>query len=206
MGVEEAAEVVLDGEVQLVDLVVDDQGDIAVNNVHLGVGAEGSRRGAIWKHRLGRLGYGLGMLHASFTPSFRLEVDIDGERVADRGRPVLEVSVGNGATVGGGLPLNPGADPADGKLDALVSFAAGPLRRISYGIDLLRAEQLARPDVMRRSCDSVTVTGEPFHVSADGEIYGPVPRRAWRLERGVLRLLLAKQRPGSSGSSTASAR
>jgi diacylglycerol kinase family enzyme len=157
LGVEEAAEVVLDGEVQLVDLVVDDQGDIAVNNVHLGVGAEGSRRGAIWKHRLGRLGYGLGMLHDSFIPSFRLEVDIDGERVADRGRPVLEVSVGN-------------------------------------------------PDVMRRSCDSVTVTGEPFQVSADGEIYGPVPRRAWRLERGVLRLLLAKQRPGSSGSSTASAR
>ena len=189
---EEAAKVVLSGSVQSVDLVVDDLGNIAVNNVHLGVGAEASRRGAIWKHRLGRLGYGLGMLHASFAPSFRLDVDIDGERVAGRDRPVLEVSVGNGATVGGGLPLNPRADPTDGKLDAIVSFAAGPLRRISYGIDLLRAQQLARPDVMRRSCDAVTVTGEPFYVSADGEIYGPVPRRAWQLERGALRLLLAK--------------
>ena len=192
--VEEAAKVVLGGEVQSVDLVVDDQGNIAVNVVHLGVGAEASRRGAIWKDRLGRLGSGSACCRPH-SPSFRLDVDIDGERVAGRGRPVLEVSVGNGATVGGGLPLNPRADPTDGKLDAIVSFAAGPLRRISYGIDLLRAEQLARPDVMRRSCDAVTVTGEPFYVSADGEIYGPVPRRAWRLERGALRLLLAKS-PG----------
>ena len=192
LDLEEAAKVVLGGTVQSVDLVVDDLGNIAVNNVHLGVGAEASRRGAIWKHRLGRLGYGLGMLQASFAHSFRLDVDIDGERVAGRDRPVLEVSVGNGATVGGGLPLNPRADPTDGKLDAIVSFAAGPLRRISYGIDVLRAQQLARPDVMRRSCDAVTVTGEPFYVSADGEIYGPVPRRAWQLERGALRLLLAE--------------
>ena len=192
LDLEEAAKVVLGGRVRSVDLVVDDLGNVAVNNVHLGVGAEASRRGAIWKHRLGRLGYGLGMLQASFAHSFRLDVDIDGERVAGRDRPVLEVSVGNGATVGGGLPLNPRADPTDGKLDAIVSFAAGPLRRISYGIDVLRAQQLARPDVMRRSCDAVTVTGEPFYVSADGEIYGPVPRRAWQLERGALRLLLAK--------------
>lgn len=191
LDVEEAAKVVLGGKVQSVDLVVD-LGNIAVNVVHLGVGAEASRRGAIWKDRLGRLGYGLGMLQASFAPSFRLVVDVDGERVAGRGRPVLEVSVGNGGTVGGGLPHSPRADPTDGKLDAIVSFAAGSLRRISYGIDLLRAQQLARPDVMRRSCDAVTVTGEPFHVSADGEIYGPVPRRAWHLERGALRLLLAK--------------
>jgi diacylglycerol kinase family enzyme len=192
LDVEEAARIVLAGREHLFDLVVDDRGDIAVNNVHLGVGAEASRRGAVWKHRFGRLGYGLGMLQASFVPSFRLEVDIDGERVAGGDRLVLEVSVGNGATVGGGLPLNPRADPTDGKLDAIVSFAAGPLRRISYGFDLLRGQQLARPDVMRRSCHAVTVTGEPFYLSADGEIYGPVPQRAWHLERGAVRLLLAK--------------
>jgi diacylglycerol kinase family enzyme len=192
LDLEEAAKVVLGGTVQLVDLVVDDLGNIAVNNVHLGVGAEASRRGAIWKHRLGRLGYGLGMLQAAFVPSLRLDVDIDGERVAGRDRPALEVSVGNGATVGGGLPLNPDADPTDGQLDAIVSFAAGPLRRISYGIDLIRGRQLARPDVMRRSCNAVTVAGEPFYVSADGEIYGPVPRRSWQIERGAVRFLLAK--------------
>ena len=110
----QAAEVVLTGTVQPVDLVVDDAGDIAVNNVHLGVGSEASRRGAVLKERLGRVGYALGMLRASVSPAFRLQVEIDGERVAMPNRPVLEVSIGNGATVGGGLPLNPGAEPVDG--------------------------------------------------------------------------------------------
>ena len=87
--------------------MVDDAGDIAVNNVHLGVGSEASRRGAVLKERLGRVGYALGMLRASVSPAFRLQVEIDGERVAMPNRPVLEVSIGNGATVGGGLPLNP---------------------------------------------------------------------------------------------------
>ena len=191
---EEAAELVLTGTLQPVDLVVDDAGDIAVNNVHLGVGAEASRRGAVWKERLGRVGYALGMLQASVSRAFRLEVEIDGQRVAMPNRPVLEVSVGNGATVGGGLPLNPGAQPADGKLDVIVSFAAGPLRRVSYGLDILRARHPERGDVLRRSCDTVTVAGEPFYTSADGEIYGPTPRRTWTLEQGALRMMLPKQR------------
>ncbi len=174
---EKAAEVILTGQIRPVDLVVDDAGEIAVNNVHLGVGAEASRRGARWKERLGRVGYALGMLQASVSPAFRLRVEIDGERVASPYKPVLEVSIGNGATVGGGLPLNPGAEPADGKLDVLVAYAAGPVRRVSYGLDLVRARHPERSDVLRRSCDTVTVAGEPFYTSADGEIYGPMPRR-----------------------------
>ena len=192
---EQAAEVVLAGTVRPVDLVVDDAGDVAVNNVHLGIGSEASRRGAAWKERLGRAGYALGMLQASVGPAFRLEVDIDGERVASPDRPVLEVSIGNGATVGGGLPLNPGAAPADGRLDVLVAYATGPLRRVSYGVDLVRARHPERSDVLRRSCDTVTVAGEPFYTSADGEISGPVPRRTWRLEPGALRMVL----PASAG-------
>lgn len=196
---EAAARALLSGTVQPVDLIVDDAGVIAVNNVHLGVGAEASRRGARWKERLGRLGYAVGMLQASVSPAFRLEVDIDGQQVAAPNRPVLEVSIGNGATVGGGLPLNPGADPVDGKLDVIVSYAAGPLRRISYGFDLLRAEHPERGDVLRRSCDTLTVAGAPFYTSADGEIYGPTPRRAWRIERGAMRVVLAGDRAATSG-------
>ena len=190
----QAAQNIRTGDAQSVDLIVDDNGDIAVNNVHLGVGAEASRRGARWKERLGRVGYAVGMLQASATRAFRLDVQIDGETVAARDRPVLEVSVGNGATVGGGLPLNPGADPVDGKLDVIVSYAAGPLRRVSYGLDILRERHPERDDVLRRSCDTVTVAGEPFYTSADGEIYGPVPRRTWTLERGALQMLLPKLR------------
>ena len=196
---EQAAGAVLSGTVQPVDLVVDDAGDITVNLVHLGVGAEASRRGARWKERLGRIGYAMGMLQASVSPAFRLEVALDGEPVAAPDRPVLEVSIGNGATVGGGLALHPGADPADGRLDVVVSYAAGPLRRFSYGIDLLRQRHPERSDVLRRTCDTVSVAGAPFYLSADGEISGPVPRRTWHVERAAMRMVLLEQRPASSG-------
>jgi diacylglycerol kinase (ATP) len=195
----QAAQNIVTGDARSVDLIVDDNGDIAVNNVHLGVGAEASRRGARWKERLGRVGYAVGMVQASATRAFRLDVQIDGETVAARDRPVLEVSVGNGATVGGGLPLNPGANPVDGKLDVIVSYAAGPLRRISYGLDILRERHPERDDVLRRSCDTVTVAGEPFYTSADGEIYGPVPRRTWTLEKSALQMVLPKQRAATPG-------
>ena len=54
------------------DLVVDEVGEIVVNNVHAGAGAQASRRGARWKDRLhaigvgkvnlGKLGYPIGAL------------------------------------------------------------------------------------------------------------------------------------------------
>ena len=194
---EGAAKTLLSGRPQPVDLVVDDAGNVAVNNVHLGVGAEASRRGARWKERLGRVGYAVGMLQASVSRAFRLEVMIDGERVATPDRPVLEVSIGNGATVGGGLPLHPGADPVDGRLDVIVSYAAGPLRRIGYALDMLRERHPQRSDVLRRYADTVTVAGEPFYTSADGEIYGPMPHRAWRIEPGAMRMVMAGDRARS---------
>ena len=194
---EEAAKTLLSGRPQPVDLVVDDAGNVAVNNVHLGVGAEASRRGARWKERLGRVGYAVGMLQASVSRAFRLEVMIDGERVATPDRPVLEVSIGNGATVGGGLPLHPGADPVDGRLDVIVSYAAGPLRRIGYALDMLRERHPQRSDVLRRYADTVTVAGAPFYTSADGEIYGPMPHRAWRIEPGAMRMVMAGDRATS---------
>ena len=70
---EEAARVVLDGEVRPVDLIVDELGEVVVNNVHVGAGAQASRRGAALegpaRHdrrtascNLGKLGYPIGAL------------------------------------------------------------------------------------------------------------------------------------------------
>jgi diacylglycerol kinase (ATP) len=188
--VQEAARLVMEGREHAVDIIVDDLGEVAVNNVHLGVSAEVSRRGAVWKERLGRIGYGVGLLAASFARSGRWELEIDGELVVDRSRRVLDVSVGNGSMVGGGLALHPAAEPTDGKLDVIISFAAGPLRRVGYGMDLFRGRHLERPDVMRRSCGVLAASGEPFYTCADGEIDGPVERRVWRIEPGLLRMIL----------------
>lgn len=190
LDVEDAARVVVARHVRDVDLIADDEGRVVVNNVHLGIGADASRYGARWKKRLGRVGYPLGVLQAAFADPYRLRVTIDDEVVADGRHSLLEVSIGNGATVGGGLALNPGADPDDGRLDVLVARATGAWRRITYGVDLARARHPRHRDVEHRLATRVVVTGQPVHLSADGEIEGPITRREWTLLRNAMNVIL----------------
>lgn len=190
LDVEEAARVVVAGQVRDVDLIIDDRDQPVVNNVHLGIGADASRYGARWKKRVGRIGYPIGLLQAAFARPYRLRVTVDDEVVADGEHHLLEVSIGNGATVGGGLALNPGADPDDGRLDVLVARASGPWRRVTYGIDLFRGRHPQHRDVTHRQATRVEISGEPVHLSADGEIAGPVTRGEWRLLRNAMNVIL----------------
>ena len=66
---EEAARLLVEGEVRPVDLVVDELGGIVVNHVHVGAGAQASRRGARWKERLGKVGYSSSTSASSATRS-----------------------------------------------------------------------------------------------------------------------------------------
>ena len=197
----EAAGVVLNGEPRAVDLLVDEVGEVVVNNVHVGAGAQASRRGARWKKRLGsigigganlgKLGYPIGaVLAATHPPKLRLRVKIDGEIVNDLDEPVLMVAVGNGAHVGGGTELTPEADPRDGRIDVMVSRSVGPIAKLAYVAHLRRGEHHKRDDVLYLRGQQVTVTGEEFWCSADGEIKGPEQRRSWRLEPAAYHLLL----------------
>jgi diacylglycerol kinase (ATP) len=199
LDVEEAARVVLSGHRRDVDLIVDDEDHVAVNNVHLGIGADASRYGARWKRRIGRVGYPAGLLQAAFAHPYRLRVTVDDEVVADGDQPLLEVSIGNGATVGGGLALNPDADPDDGRLDVLVAKASGAWRRLTYGIDLFRGRHPQRRDVEHRLASRVEVSGEEVYLSADGEIAGPITRRKWRLLRNALTVIVPGEQQGTRG-------
>src|SRR4051812_10990787 len=116
LDLEEAAEVICTGVPEPRDLVVDELGEIVVNNVHAGAGAQASRRGAIWKDRLhrvgvgnvnlGKLGYPIGALSASLRPPYiRVRIEVDGEVIVDLDQPILMVAVGNGPNVGGGTEL-----------------------------------------------------------------------------------------------------
>jgi len=190
----EAAGVVLAGRARDVDLLVDDTDSVVVNNVHVGVGAEASRKADVWKDRfarvgLGRLGYPWGAALAALRPaSLRLRVEADGEVVVDG--HVLQVALGNGSNVGGGTELNPEADPTDGTIDVVVSRAIGPVARLGYALHLSRGEHHRRDDVLHLSAREVRVTGEPFWCSADGEVDGPVRGRTWRLQPAAYRMLL----------------
>lgn len=192
----EAAKSLVSGTPRPMDLIVDELGEVVVNNVHVGASALASRHGATWKERLGPfglglLGYPIGAAMAAVRPPVvRLRVEVDGEVVADVDRKALMVAVGNGASVGGGTELTPHADPGDGKADVMVSFATGPQARVGYAVDLLRRRHPARDDTVYLRGSRVSVSGEEFWLSADGEITGPERRRSWHVERAAYSLLL----------------
>lgn len=201
LDIEEAARVVLRDKPQPMDLVIDELGSIVVNSVHIGAGAEASRRGAAVKSRLGsigvgkvnlgKLGYPIGAaLTALDPPTVRVRVEVDGEVVQDLDEPVLQVAVGNGPSVGGGTDLTPEADPGDGQVDVLVARPVGPVARALYAVRLGFATHHHREDVVYLRGSTVSVTGGPFWCSADGEIDGPERQRTWRIETGAYQLLL----------------
>jgi YegS/Rv2252/BmrU family lipid kinase len=188
---EEAAEVVLHGQVRPVDLIVDCLGQVVVNNVHIGVGAQASRKASKWKHRLGRIGYPIGALLAAVRPPFvRVRIEVDGEEVTDFAHPILMVAIGNGPNVGGGAEITPEADPEDGRMDVMISYAVGPLTRFGYAAHFRKGEHHHRDDVAYLRASTVSVSGQAFYCSADGEVYGPERQRTWHLERGALSMLL----------------
>nr|WP_179503850.1 diacylglycerol kinase family protein [Nocardioides daedukensis] len=195
----EAAKVVLHGTPTPTDLLVDEFGDIVVNNVHVGASAQAGRLGAgvksvLGKVRigpigLGKLGYPIGAAMAALRPHVvRLKVEVDGEVINDFDSRVLMVAVGNSSDVGGGTTLNPDADPTDGQIDVMVSRAVGQLSRLSFAALLSRGEHEDHEDVVSVRGTTVTITGEPFWASADGEISGPETRRTWHVEPGAYRL------------------
>ena len=112
--------------------------------------------------------------------------------VVDLDQPILMVAVGNGANVGGGTELTPHADPGDGKVDVMVSRSIGPIARLGYGVALMSGRHPERDDVTYLRGRSVTVSGEAFWCSADGEIYGPERHRSWRVEPAAYSLVVPR--------------
>jgi len=200
---EEAALVIASGEARPMDLIVDELGDVVVNNVHVGAGAAASKRGAGIKKRLGavgvgrmnlgRLGYPIGAVMSAFDePSVHVHVEVDGQVVTDVDRPVLMLSIGNGANVGGGTMLTPEADPEDGQVDVMISHAVGVTAKVGYALHLRRGEHHRRDDVQYLRGSQVTISGDSFWISADGEVSGPERHRSWHVEPSAYSFILPR--------------
>ena len=198
---EEAARLLLTGEPRRVDLIVDELGEVVVNSVHIGASAQASRRGHRWKERLGsigvgkvnlgKLGYPIGALLAAFMPpQLRLRVAVDGDVVVDVDDPVLMVAVGNSTSVGGGTELTPHADTEDGRFDVMISRSISFFAKFAYVFHLSRARHDQRDDVTYLRAREISVSGESFFTSADGEISGPERQRTWRIVPSAYTMLL----------------
>ncbi|MBB2914483.1 YegS/Rv2252/BmrU family lipid kinase [Streptosporangium becharense] len=184
----QAARVVLAGRSTPLDLLLDDEGEVVVNVVHLGVGAEASERATPLKPALGRLAYPVGALLAGVrSPGWRLRVTVDGRPITD-GRRVLMAGIGNGVTIGGGTPVAPRARPDDGMVDVVVALTTGPLQRLSYALRLRRGTHPGLRDVVTARGREVLAEGEPVPVNADGELTGRTSRRRWTVVPAAWRM------------------
>lgn len=181
-----AAQTIVDGHRVAVDVIREDAGGSIINAVHLGAGAEAAERADSWKEVLGPLGYGVGTLISGLnTKPLAVQVSVDGTALP-AGNGVLQVAVNNGMYVGGGTPLAPQADPTDGKLDVLVSYSTGAAERMSYAKDLRQGNHVDREDVMTVRGTTVTVHGDPFSLSADGELAEGITERTWHIDPGAV--------------------
>ncbi len=185
-----AAEVVVAGHEQALDLIVDADGTVTVNATHLGAGTEAAIAAEPHKKRFGPVGYAIGALVSGFRVQGKhLTITVDGDRVPDRGR-VLQVAVGNGRFVGGGTALLPEADPSDGLMDVAVVFSHTRRERLMYALSLGLRRHHHRDDVDYRRGTEVTVEGRDLRCTNDGEITDPSRSHAWHIEPGVLRMLV----------------
>lgn len=190
----EAARALLTGRRRPLDLLVDDTGGVVVNAVHMGIGAEAAEKAGALKERLGKAAYAVGsVLAGAGSTGWDLRVDVDGEPL-HTDEPVLMVGVANGRTIGGGAELAPDAVPDDGLLDVVVATSTGPLARLGFGVALREGGHVEREDVVAVRARTVTVTGEPFPLNADGELDGPVDRRTWTVRPGAWAVLVGAGR------------
>jgi diacylglycerol kinase (ATP) len=102
-----------------------------------------------------------------------LELD-SGERVE---REVWSVAIANGRTVGGGIPIAPLADPADGLLDCIVVGAVRGLEMAKLSAAVLLGKHLDEPltdePVLYRRARRVEVLSRPeMPFTTDGEVEG----------------------------------
>jgi len=187
-----AANLITTTPAQPVDLVTDDDGDVVVNAVHVGVGAEAAEAAKPLKPYLKILSFPIGGVLAGFrTRGWRLRVVVDGVPVTNGRQRVLMAGLANGPSIAGGTAvLGPTATVTDGLFDVTVSLSVRPLAKMGYAVRLLRGTHPDRDDVLYRTAHTLTISGEPFHVNADGQLSGPVSRRTWTVQPGAWRCVL----------------
>ena len=122
---------------------------------------------------------------------------VDDHVVADFAHPILMVAIGNGSRVGGGARITPEADPSDGTMDVMVSFSTSLWAKLGYVIRFRGGTHHKRDDVLYVQGRSVTVSGQNFYCSADGELYGPERNRTWHIEPAAFSMPLPESPPAT---------
>lgn len=179
-----AARAIVTGVDRARDLLVSDDGTVAVNAAHAGLGAEAGRRAAGLKSVLGPLAYPVSALTLGLRPRpSRIEARAGGRTFG--GEDVLYVGVANSARLGGGHRVHPHARPDDGSLALLVLRDPGLPRRVRAAVQLLRGRLLEERSADSARARRVEVAGDSVVWDVDGEGTQPRARITWSVEPGA---------------------
>lgn len=168
-----------------------------INALHVGLGAEASRRASQSKGRLGRIAYPVGALRAgASTPAWTMEVRVDGEPVHHGS--ALMVAVVMGATIGGGTRLAEQPTVQGASVDVLVATHEGPVDRLRLARALLAGPPWPHGPVRPRHGSVVEIRSDrPLPVNLDGEDLGDTTELRVQVEPDTWTALLPI--PGDEG-------
>jgi YegS/Rv2252/BmrU family lipid kinase len=137
------------------------------------------------KHR-GLTPYLLGLLKAiSHYTSVQLKVTADGQ--TEEGR-YLVCSIANGRFIGGGIPICPEADPADGMFNLVLIRHRKRWQIPFYLPGLMMSRALKFRITKHRKVREVLIEGENLRINIDGEIRS-MDRAEFRVKPASLRLI-----------------
>ena len=118
------------------------------------------------KKKVGPLAFWMGGAKAAIGLT-RYDVEINGHSHGG----VAAVGIGNGRTAGGGIPVFPMADPADGRLECCVFEVDGLLEGLRTAVDLKKGSHVNLPNVHQSAEERIEVRADPaLEFNLDGDL------------------------------------
>lgn len=187
-----AADAVLSGRTRTIDLAratrPDGSGALYATVLASGFDSGVNDRANRMRWPRGRIRYTLALLVEFLTLRgipFAVELDLaDGSTACVSGDLVM-ATVGNGPSYGGGIPICPDADLADGLLDVTLVRPAGRLRLLRLLPRVYRGTHTALPQVETFRAHGVRLSSPGVTAYADGDPLGPLPLEVRAVPRAL---------------------
>lgn len=106
---------------------------------------------------------------------FRISMRLASGETEDVDGDLVMASVGNTRSYGGGIPICPAADPADGLLDLTLVRPAGRVRLARLMPRFYRGTHTTEPEVTTRRVTSIRLESPGVTAYADGDPVGALP-------------------------------
>lgn len=166
----DALELILTAEAKPTDYIQFDDGRRSLNIAGLGIDVDVLQRCERMKLFHKKVKYFLSLLVSLMKfRGYRVEVDVNGETSV---RTALIAAVCNGKFLGGGIPLCPPAEVADGKMDLIVVDCPARRKILPALIRLMKGKILSLPFAHHTLCDRAVITpGQPSVAQYDGELW-----------------------------------